>query len=199
MQAAIKVLPASGQDRAIALPTATGYLVAIADGAGGTGGGAAAAEWLIAAVAKRTGGGASTDWFAALCAFDDELSTRSSGGQTTGIVAFIDSERVLGASVGDSSAWLISTAGEVTDLTVRQRRKPLLGSGEALPVQFEALRLGGRLLLASDGLFKYTTAERICAIAMRGSVAEAADALAECIRLPSRTLHDDVSVVLVSG
>jgi hypothetical protein len=44
----------------------------------------------------------------------------------------------VGASVGDSSAWLISPAGEVTDLTAQQRRRPLLGSGEALPVQFEA-------------------------------------------------------------
>lgn len=93
--------------------------MAVADGAGGTGNGAAAAERLIAALIKLVGGAASTDWFDALCAFDDELS--ASGGQTTGIVAFIDSSRIVGASVGDSSAWLISPDGEVTDLTARQR------------------------------------------------------------------------------
>jgi PPM family protein phosphatase len=40
-------------------------------------------------------------------------------------------------------------------MTTNQRRRPLLGTGEALPVQFEAERRGGRVLLASDGLFKY--------------------------------------------
>src|SRR6266702_221700 len=84
MEAAIKVLPMSGQDRAIAIPAAGGYLVALADGAGGTGNGAVAAECLITFVTKLSQEAASADWFAALCAFDDELSARPSGGQTTG-------------------------------------------------------------------------------------------------------------------
>lgn len=199
VEAAVRVSTASGpgEDRAVAVQTAGGYLVAVADGAGGTGNGAAAAERLIAALTKLAGDAASTDWFDALCAFDDELS--ASGSQTTGVVAFIGSDRVVGASVGDSSAWLISSDGEVTDLTARQRCRPLLGSGEALPVQFEAERRGGRVLLASDGLFKYATAERICALAMQGSVAEAANTLANCVRLPSGALQDDVAVVVVSG
>src|SRR5882672_7108424 len=93
MEAAINVLPMSGQDRAIAIPAVGGYLVALADGAGGTGNGAVAAEYLIAFVTKLSQEAvASADWFAALCAFDDELSARPSDGQTTGIVAFIDSE-----------------------------------------------------------------------------------------------------------
>ena len=135
MEAATNVLPMSGQDRAIAIPAAGGYLVALADGAGGTGNGAVAAECLIAFVTKLSQEAASADWFAALCAFDDELSARPMSGQTTGIVAFIDSEHVRGASLGDSSAWLIAPSGGMTDLTARQRRKPLLGSGEALPVE----------------------------------------------------------------
>jgi serine/threonine protein phosphatase PrpC len=199
MEAAIKVLPMSGQDRATAIPAAGGYLVALADGAGGTGNGAVAAECLIAFVTKLSQEAASTDWFDALCAFDDELSARPMSGQTTGIVAFVGSERVIGASVGDSSAWLISLSGQTTDLTARQRRKPLLGSGEALPVQFEAERLGNRVLLGSDGLFKYAPVDRICALATRATVAEAANALADCVRLPSGAFHDDVAVVIVLG
>jgi hypothetical protein len=85
----------------------------------------------------------------------------------------------------------------MTDLTVNQRRRPLLGTGEALPVQFEATLQGGRLLLGSDGLFKYAPAERICALAMQGPVAVAADALGNSVRLPSRGLQDDIAVVLV--
>jgi PPM family protein phosphatase len=198
MEAAINVLPMSGQDRAIAIPTAGGYLVAVADGVGGTGGGAVAAERLIAFVSRLMEEASSTDWFDALCAFDDELSARPSSGQTTGIVAFIDSERVRGASVGDSSAWLIAPSGGMTDMTARQRRKPLLGSGEALPVEFEVECFGNRVLLGSDGLFKYASVDRICALATRGAVAEAANALANCVRLPSGALHDDVAVVIVS-
>jgi PPM family protein phosphatase len=199
VEAAIKVLSASGsgQDRAIAVPSEGGYLVAVADGAGGVGDGAAAADGLIEFVSKLTKAAASTDWFDALCTFDDELSGRRWGGQTTGVVAFVSGDRVLGASVGDSSAWLISPTGETTDMTMNQRRRPLLGTGEALPVQFEAERRGGRVLLASDGLFKYASGERIGALAMKGSVAEAADALANYGRLPSGALQDDVAVVLV--
>jgi serine/threonine protein phosphatase PrpC len=180
----------------MALPTRDGCLVAVADGAGGTGNGAGAAEGLIAALTKLAGYAASTDWFDALCVLDDELS--ASGGLTTGVVAFVDDDRIRGASVGDSSAWLISPTGELTDLTALQRRRPLLGSGEALPVQFKAERRGGRLLLASDGLVKYATAERICALATQGAVEEAARALANCVRLPSGALQDDVAVVIVA-
>jgi serine/threonine protein phosphatase PrpC len=199
VEAAVRVLPASGagEDRAIAVPAPGGYLVAVADGAGGTGGGSAAADSLIAFLSKLTGGAASTDWFAALCEFDDELAARRSGGQTTGVVAYVNGDRILGASAGDSSAWLITPAGETTDLTAWQRRRPLLGSGEALPVQFEAELRGSRVLLGSDGLFKYATAERICALATQGSAAEAVHTLADCVRLPAGGLQDDVAVVLV--
>lgn len=201
MEVAVRVLAASayGEDRALALPTAGGYLVAVADGAGGTGNGAAAADRLIAFISKLVEAAESTDWFDALCSFDDELSAGRSGGQTTGVVAFVTADRVVGASVGDSSAWLISPAGAIADLTANQRRKPLLGVAEALPVVFEAERGGGRLLLGTDGLFKYTAAERIVELAARGSAAEAADALVNCVRLPSGGLQDDVAAVLVSG
>jgi serine/threonine protein phosphatase PrpC len=171
--------------------------LAIADGAGGTGNGADAAERLIAALTKLAGYAASTDWFDTLCALDDEVS--ASGGQTTGVVAFTDGNRITGASVGDSAAWIISPTGKMTDLTARQRRRPLLGSGEALPVQFEADSGGGRLVLASDGLVKYATAEQICVLATHGSAEQAARALANCVRLPSGGLQDDVAVVIVSS
>lgn len=197
-EVAVRVLPTSGQDRALAIPCDSGYLVAIADGAGGTGGGAAAADRLIGLIAKLAPEAATTDWFAALCTFDDELFTRPLSGHTTGVVAFIDCARIAGASVGDSAAWLISPSGETTDLTARQRRRPLLGSGEALPVQFEAERRGHRVLLASDGLLKYASIDRICTLARSGTVAQAAGALADCVRLPSGTLQDDVAVVVVS-
>ena len=53
-------------------------------------------------------------------------------------------------------------------------------------------------MLASDGLIKYATVEQVCALAIQGSVAAAANALANYVRLPSGTLRDDVAVVLLS-
>lgn len=170
--------------------------MAVADGAAGTGSGAAAADRLIAALSKLAAEAANVDWWRALLELDEELA--GSGGETTAVVAFVNSDRVYGASVGDSEAWIISPEGELTDLTVHQRRKPLLGSGEALPVEFEAERRGGRLLLATDGLVKYAAAERICTLTKNGSVVEAVDALANCARLPSGGFQDDVAVVIVS-
>jgi serine/threonine protein phosphatase PrpC len=168
----------------------------VADGAGGTGSGGAASSRLIEFATKH--GAASTDWFDTLLAFDDELSARGSGGQTTGVIAFVHGDgRIEGASVGDSVAWLISSAGELTDLTAHQRRKPLLGSGEALPVVFDANPCGGRLLLATDGLVNYARVDRIRALAMQGSAAQAAAALVDCVRLPTGVLQDDVAVVVV--
>jgi len=195
IEAADKVLPPSGADRAIAVPSEGVYFVAVADGAGGTGGGASAADRLIVALTKLTAQAASADWWSVLLELDEELAGR--GGETTAVVAFVDSDRVRGASVGDSAAWLISPAGEMTDLTVHQHRKPLIGSGEALPVEFEAELRGGRLLLATDGLTKYVTAERICALTTKGSVVKAADSLTACVRLPSGGPQDDVAVVIV--
>jgi serine/threonine protein phosphatase PrpC len=198
IEAAVKVVPPAGADRAAALPTPGGYLAAVADGAGGTGGGAATAERLITALSKLTAEAGSADWWTVLLELDEELA-RGRGGETTGVVAFVSADRVTGASVGDSAAWLISPSGGFTDLTVHQRRKPLIGSGEALPVEFQAEFRGGRLLLASDGLLKYTTAERICELAMAESLTDAVSALVECVRLPSGGLQDDVAVVLVEA
>jgi hypothetical protein len=72
-----------------ALAAPGGYLVAVADGAGGTGGGAAAAERLITALTKLTAEAGSADWWTVLLELDEELASRR-GGETTGVVAFCD-------------------------------------------------------------------------------------------------------------
>jgi serine/threonine protein phosphatase PrpC len=114
VEAALKLLPENGQDRALAVPTQGGYLVAVADGAGGTGDGAAAAERVITGLAKLAGAAASTDWFGALLELDDELLAHRPGCQTTGVVAYVTADRIVGASVGDSSARLIKWTSKTT-------------------------------------------------------------------------------------
>ena len=193
LKAAALVLPASGQDRALALPLAAGYLVAVADGAGGTGRGAQAAQRVIAGLELAQGCVSAQEFCQLLHSLDLELA--HSGGESTAVVARVEHDRVIGASVGDSKAWLL--AQTMRDLTALQERKPLLGSGAARPVPIEARRAGARLLLGSDGLYKYAPMQRIHCLALEGPPEMAAAALARLVRLPSGALQDDVAVVIV--
>ena len=118
-------------------------------------------------------------------------------GETTLVLAVVRAGEVFGASVGDSAAWLIEGDGHL-DLTHAQARKPLLGSGCAWPVGFGPgpFPLSARLLLASDGLVKYASPERLCVTARGIPAGRAAQSLIECVRLPAGHLPDDVSVIL---
>jgi hypothetical protein len=117
------------------------------------------------------------------------------GGLSTAVVAEVLDGQVVGASVGDSCAWLVSS-GEVSDLTERQVRKPLLGSGAAEPVAFGPVPLRGRLLVGTDGLFKYASRSRLASLTAEGSPEAAAAALVEAVRLKSGQFQDDVGVVV---
>ncbi len=110
-------------------------------------------------------------------------------------MVLLSNGHVWGASVGDSGAWLI-TASSVLDLTQDQRRKPLLGTGAAMPVGFGEVPFTGRLLLGSDGLFKYVRHEHIRDLVRSLAPMEAAAALIEAARLPSGGLQDDIAVIV---
>ena len=187
-----------GEDRAIAVNYGTGYLVAVADGAGGTGHGSLAAERLMNGILRMSPSEVGrADWFRRLFALDDEIAR--TGGETTGVVAWVNDGKLRGASVGDSAAWLIDTQGNVTDLTVNQRRRPLLGSGESIPTIFEADLLGRRLLLMTDGLWKYVGPQVIVdQVVPACPVSPTVLALAKATVLPSGDRYDDVGIVLVS-
>src|SRR5204862_483704 len=81
-------------------------------------------------------------------------------------------------------------------LSQRQQRKPLLGSGGALPVPFEAEFAGGTLLIASDGLFNYAAADRIQGALSEPDLRLVASRLVELVRLPSGALWDDIAVMV---
>ena len=186
-----------GEDRVLVSITAHGAVLAIADGAGGVGGGAEAVEavcrTIFAAVTRAAG--AAERWCSVLIEVDDLLSRSAAGGMAAVVVAEIRGTHVLGASVGDSAAWLVAD-GEVIDLTAEQRRKPLVGSGNARPVGFGPRPLSGRLLLASDGLIKYARPRDLARCACSGSPQDGVAALLAEVRLPSGGLQDDVAVVL---
>ena len=120
------------EDEVKVLDFDTGVVIAVADGAGGTGAGSQAARTVIREVAA-----------AASLAHDQaawsrilrEADLRVGEGESTGVVVAWSPGGIVGASVGDSQAWLI-VDGEIKDLTKSQARKPLLGSGEAEPTGF---------------------------------------------------------------
>jgi serine/threonine protein phosphatase PrpC len=186
-----------GEERLLVEQYGTRTLAVVADGAGGTGGGAAAAAMAcsIAAQRLRTGGaGTPEDW--ARCLYEADQAVVRCGGQCTAVVVEISEGRLVGASVGDSGAWML-TGREIVDLTEEQQRKPLLGSDEVVPVGFGPIELSGRLLIATDGLFKYATESDIAQRAMGLSINDAVDQLIAGVRLRSGALQDDVGIILI--
>jgi serine/threonine protein phosphatase PrpC len=177
--------------RAEVFPLPDGNLLVLADGAGGTSGGAAAADAVLAAAIAFVPNSA-LDCVRFLQSLDRKLTTV---GQCTAVVVVLTDGEILGASVGDSSAWLVGPA-DVTDLTQHQKTKPLLGSGMAVPVGFGPVPLVGRVLLGSDGLFKYVSHDRIAALASSLPFADTATGLVDAARLRSGALQDDIAVVV---
>ena len=116
--------------------------------------------------------------------------------QDRGLVLQDGSAEIFGASVGDSGAWLIPQNGTHLDLTQGQQRKPFIGSGSAWSVPFRHQMQGGSLLLATDGLLKYASAERIIETCRQHPTGSAAQRLIELVRCPSGALPDDVTLIL---
>lgn len=187
------------EDRVLVIPHAGAHLLLLADGAGGLAGGRHAAEGALAEARARVAdlvASGPRECEEALRAIDRALAARGPG-ETTCVLAVVREGEVLGASVGDSAAWVVWPGGRA-DLTRAQVRKPLLGSGWSMPVGFgpAPLRPPARLLMGSDGLVKYTSPERLCRAAMGDPAERAVQSLIECVRLPSGRLQDDVAVIL---
>lgn len=174
-------------------------VLALSDGAGGASGGREAAELLLEFVRDRADRLASSVGSAAVVSLlrgvDLAINLESHCGEATGVVAVVRDGIVVGASVGDSEAWLVAD-GRVTDLTGSQRRRPMIGTAKAEPVGFGPAPLVGRLLLGSDGLFKYVARARLAECLTAGTVDQAAVALSASARLPSGAYQDDVSVIV---
>ena len=83
-----------------------------------------------------------------------QIDCRIGDGETTAVVVDVRTLGIAGASVGDSRAVIVAD-GTVFDLTVNQKRKPLLGTGMAEPIGFAYQPLAGLLLVGMDGFFNY--------------------------------------------
>jgi serine/threonine protein phosphatase PrpC len=190
----------NNEDRVLVEDRDGALLVVVADGAGGIPGGGRAAEMLVAHVRSRVAAAPAerteTFWVDLLREADRIVSADREAGETTGIVLVVDGESVVGASSGDSEAWLVATASHIA-LTAGQKRKRRIGSGDADPVAFGGTIRGCTLLAATDGLFGYARPPAICTAARDPDLAGAAERLVQIVRLPSGSLMDDVAVALV--
>ncbi len=195
-RALIQQARGSGDDRAHVVDRGDWLIACVADGAGGTGSGGLAADAVVGLVEELGAGGlpGERDLVRAIRALDGRLA--ASGGETTAVIAVVTRYLVLGASVGDSQA-IYATTASVEALTMRQQRKPLVGSGRAVVTGFGCVVVpAGRLLIATDGLFNYqdpTTIEGV----LRGELDAIPRRFLEGAKLPNGELRDDIALIVV--
>ncbi|MEZ4449010.1 MAG: protein phosphatase 2C domain-containing protein [Nannocystaceae bacterium] len=188
----------SSEDRASVAPIEGGLLLAVADGAGGSGGGARAAALAVAALEQIAGGGRldPPDLCAALRAIDASIAADSEAGETTALVGVVRGGLVHGAAVGNSGIRGIRGDRVVDPIDPPPQRRPLLGSGGAVPAPFDGMSAAGTILVATDGLLDYLPSERLASPKFGASARAIAEALIAAVRLPSGGLHDDVTVIV---
>jgi PPM family protein phosphatase len=180
------------QDR-VAIFTEVGRnVIVVADGAGGTGSGGDAATAVVDAVRRAVvATNSSEGWCSLLRQVDGQVGP----GESTAVVVDVQADRMCGASVGDSQAWVIKGA-DIMDLTAHQRRKPLLGSGESEPIGFVYGPLDGLLLVATDGFCNYVKRTETVKVIPYEEFATLPKRLVSLVRLRSGALNDDVGIVV---
>jgi serine/threonine protein phosphatase PrpC len=187
------------EDRAAVMECGPVAVLAVADGAGGTGGGADAAEMVIRLVGERLEGpvdpGKEHVWAELLKDIDYGLVRDPGAGEAAAMLVAVSGDGLSGARAGDAGALLV-TRDACTALAGTAHRKPLLGTGLAVPVSFTCRRTAGRVVVATDGLLKYAPAEKIAAAAREGTADEAAARLVDLVRLRSGALQDDIAVIV---
>jgi serine/threonine protein phosphatase PrpC len=179
------------EDRVRVIELDGGVVIVVADGAGGTGAGGEAADTVIREVTAA----ASLERDAeSWCEVLRQTDQRVAAGESTCVVVARSDRGIVGASVGDSRAWLLEN-DDVNDLTRDQVRKPLLGTGEARPVGFSHPPSPGLLLVCTDGFCNYVRRETLLREIHWIDFAVLAHRLVEMVRLPSGDLWDDVGLV----
>lgn len=175
-------------------PIEGGYEIALADGQGGRAGGARAAQLACAVALDSTG-----SWAERLVAADTALAADREAGFTTLVALQIVGNRLFGASCGDSAAVAVCVGTAPKVLTSRQFKNPPVGSGEASFVPFElGLTLPWRILLISDGVWKYASWDRVWDCAARLAGEELIEALKDAAKLPATgEYQDDFTLVLL--
>lgn len=182
------------QDRLEVFDVDVATLIVLADGAGGMAGAGLAAEMVVDAFRDVS----VFDAPSILASLDSRVAAAPRAGETTAVVIATMGDTMWGGSAGDSEAWLLHRhhQHEEVELTRQQRRKRV-GSGSATIQPISATaddESEYRLLVASDGLFRYASYADIKARVRLPNIDDAADSLLESVRLSSGRFRDDVSI-----
>jgi serine/threonine protein phosphatase PrpC len=180
------------------LPVPAGWIVCVADGTGGSSGGAEAADLFISGIQRASGSitfhmGEPAAWVALFEALDAEIARAPLAGETTGVALAVVSGSVVGASCGNSRAYLSTQAG-LRELTSGQSHRPRLGTGRASVQPFSA-EAHGVLVAATDGLFDHVNPADVTN-AVRAESADPGDALIRLVLDRHKALPDDVAIVV---
>lgn len=185
-----------GEDRIATMVLSDRTVIMVADGCGGTAMGVDAAIFACNALEKARTNAMPDVWSEWLMKLDRAMFESGSCGLAAVVVLEVRQDGTIsGASVGDCEAWVFG-AGAPVSLTDNQIRKPLIGGGDAMPVDFGAHLSKRTIVIGSDGLWKYANRQRIAEAAARRPLETAASALVNCVRLRSGALQDDVAIVV---
>lgn len=180
------------EDRVTVIERDDGVVIAVADGAGGIGAGDQAAEAVIREITAVASLAHDEN---AWCGILRQIDCRVGVGESTCVVVACSEHGLVGATVGDSQAWLIRN-GELRDLSANRVRKPLLGSGAAVPIGFSHSSTEGLLLVATDGFCNYVKRDQLMKDIPWIDFQVLPRKLVEMVRLPSGELWDDIGIVV---
>jgi PPM family protein phosphatase len=182
------------------------WICVVADGQGGQAGGGPAAQ-LACQTALAAALGCRLDtlvdpltWSGILRVADAAVASDPGAGFTTLVGLCIHRARVVGASSGDSAAFLVS-GGKAMELTAGQKKNPPVGCGAAVAVPFAATaKEPWRVLVMSDGVWKYVGRDRVVEVASRMGGGDLIAELQQVARLPGNgQFQDDFTVVVLEA
>lgn len=163
----------TSHDRLSVLRDAHRTLIALADGADSDRGAQTAAARTVDELARCFRAGTlpddPADWVMILETIDRVIFSDRDAGETSALVMLVQRGVVVGASVGESLAYIVPPVGDPRLLTGRRRRSPPIGTGMAVPVGFGPAELDGRLItrrasrLAAIALPAAASSSRSCA------------------------------------
>jgi serine/threonine protein phosphatase PrpC len=140
----------TGHDRLAILRAEDRTLIALADGKSAGPASRTAAAHTVDELARCFRSGIfpdnSRDWEMVLEAIDQVVFRDPIAGETSALVMLVHEDAVVGASVGDSLAYIVRPQGEPRLLTVHRPSAPGIGTGLARPIGFGPVVLDGKLI-----------------------------------------------------
>ena len=125
---------------------------------------------------------------------DEVIFNSKDWGETTAVVGKIINNVIMGASVGDSQAWLLGADFDY-QLTEFQYAKPLLGSLDAKAIGFGPMLINDALVIGSDGLFNYAKFSEIKKLSLSEDLN--VQEIIDLAKNEANKLSDDASVIII--